>query len=1286
MKRLLPTIVILLFVLSIIPPSIISGLKHVAYAQTPVEIVITQDNIETSPYYKGGHGTPDDPWVLEFGTLDLEGGKIWLTNFTGGYILIKDSEVYNGGDYLLDIWKNVSNIHLAIMNCKLHGISGQGPVLYISATNSTIYIMDSVLYNASSTTWWDAVLTVRYSSNTIVHIDNSTLYWGGHIIRISNVDNVTLNVFNSNLYGVKDDAGWGTDWRGLIRVDGSTSDLSIYVVNSTVSGRDAAGPASFIEVEASVDNVYVMNTTVESGGAGLAYGVYVESGHISNLFMTDVYVEYGAITTHFIAIYSGEDMDSLTLLGVEAHGLGKDLVHIGSDAAGIHINSIMLSNIVFTDSRYLLGFSPQVNIDFISVSFVNCSRVSKVMSIPNDNNKIELFAVSYMNVYKAGDGFDIRGISNGYFSYINLTYFNPNDDEWIDGNGFYLVNVNNTIFENIFFWGAGWKEFILDNGHFENITIRNFISMEYPGTNGRNPFIGIGTWGTATVKNLIIENGTIYDEDLITQYDTGDYIEGLIITNVSVHGSAPAGWEGGRCGRQIYLLNAKDVVIRNVLLENAETNGIYLNKTENVEIVYTNISRAKDYGLYIESYASNVIVHNSTFWYNAVSPQAYSDSSDVVAMYNLYTDHTARDLNGDGIADEPYAWAGAGNIVDLYPIYSGTYLYFINITDDNAADLAVSGSGTAEDPYVIVLNVTNVPESYRYAVYINVTQYHIVVKGTVGGSQSEAAVYVSNESSGLVKIEDLEITSSGKHGLILDGASDVVIENLTIGAVGGWAIGLWGASNVVFDQVYIDMQGSGWDGVYIDSCDHVKLLNVKIYNPQYKGIYLKNSHYITLDNVKIDNTGDDAIQVYNVTHFTLENSFLGNAKWHDLKVVCGSYITIINTTFNGIVTGGDGVVFGDGGEVYNVYMENVVIKRAEWKGLWLYNTVNATLVHVVIDGEGAWFRHPGLGVEGRSKDDKNTHDIVIKDCIIKGVVSNGEGWESGIFIKYAKNVVVENCEVAFNTRYGIQVYVSEDVTIRNSNIYNNSGTNIILFGSVNVVIEDNNITGAKDGYGVGVYWSGAHQFYSRDVVIKNNYIAYNSRSGIKIQRGNIEGVAGGQKNILIAYNVIEHNGYGNTTLEHSYGLVIEENTENITVIWNDFIDNYHKPQAFINSSSVLLKYNYWSDYTGTDENLDGYGDQPYITDGVGIVDPYPRLFKLGEIYTATVTTTVTETTTETVTTTQTTTETVTTTETTTETETETVTQTTTDWTITGIIAIVLLIIGLLIGFFTGKRG
>jgi len=88
-------------------------------------------------------------------------------------------------------------------------------------------------------------------------------------------------------------------------------------------------------------------------------------------------------------------------------------------------------------------------------------------------------------------------------------------------------------------------------------------------------------------------------------------------------------------------------------------------------------------------------------------------------------------------------------------------------------------------------------------------------------------------------------------------------------------------------------------------------------------------------------------------------------------------------------------------------------------------------------------------------------------------------------------------------------------------------------------------------------------------------------------------------------NCIMHD---NTIRDCSYGIVINEQSNQNTIYYNNFVNNgVHAEDTSGNSWSFSGNGNYWDDYAGNDSNNNGIGDIPYNIKGNISQDAYPLM-------------------------------------------------------------------------------
>ncbi|MBN2230774.1 MAG: right-handed parallel beta-helix repeat-containing protein [Candidatus Thorarchaeota archaeon] len=244
-------------------------------------------------------------------------------------------------------------------------------------------------------------------------------------------------------------------------------------------------------------------------------------------------------------------------------------------------------------------------------------------------------------------------------------------------------------------------------------------------------------------------------------------------------------------------------------------------------------------------------------------------------------------------------------------------------------------------------------------------------------------------------------------------------------------------------------------------------------------------------------------------------------------------------------------------------------------------------------------------------------EIIDNQCVMNensGIALNGTTYEcnisdnycegnfAGIYGSFASNMTLVNNTCIENVM-GIQLYASYGAFLLINNILYNEYYGLVLMECADNIIMDNIIVGHQET-GMYILWSTVISI-EYNTLFENGYgIILDASSLIDFSWNTIENsVNYGMMMYQAEYNTIEYNSFCNNGL----GLLLMEFSDNNYVQWNVFentLDN-----VVDECSGNIFDYNYYSDYTGPDDNNDGIGDIPYdILGAAGNQDPHPLIY------------------------------------------------------------------------------
>jgi len=283
-------------------------------------------------------------------------------------------------------------------------------------------------------------------------------------------------------------------------------------------------------------------------------------------------------------------------------------------------------------------------------------------------------------------------------------------------------------------------------------------------------------------------------------------------------------------------------------------------------------------------------------------------------------------------------------------------------------------------------------------------------------------------------------------------------------------------------------------------------------------------------------TPHSPIHISSNADFTADNGVVGGSgTLNDPYIIEGWDITEVNIPLD-----------------YGIWLENtdayVVIRNcliSQYVGIRLEHVANVMIENVTVrGGENGIYVYNSKNMVisncdlGHCRGDPvhltYSTNIKLKDCKI------GDGRYHSVYMWHVNDTTVENCDI-YDSLYGVYAESSTNITVRNCNIHDN--------------LED------------GLYF-----YVTMDCAILNCQLHSNEYHGIYLDSSD---------RIKIEYCDVRNSSLG-IWLNPAF---------NCEIHFNNFINIHQNAQD--DGQENNWDKNYWSDYKGTDNNNDGYGDIPY---------------------------------------------------------------------------------------------
>jgi len=347
-------------------------------------------------------------------------------------------------------------------------------------------------------------------------------------------------------------------------------------------------------------------------------------------------------------------------------------------------------------------------------------------------------------------------------------------------------------------------------------------------------------------------------------------------------------------------------------------------------------------------------------------------------------------------------------------------------------------------------------------------------------------------------------------------------------------------------------------GIYLDAANYCNISSNNVASNNY-GIRLYSSSNNTLTN----NTASSNYYGISLDHSSNSNTLTNNTanlNYHGIRLSSSSNNTLTNNTAN---SNNYGIFLSSSSNnntltnntansnyygIYLIYLSNNTLTNNtassnNYHGIYLISSSNNTLTN-----NTASYSFYGFCLYSSSGNTLSNNTAS----------SNGEG----IFLWSSSNSnTLTNNNANSNTYYGIRLYHSSNSNTLTNNTANSNSCGILLSSSSNSNTLTNNTVSNNNND--GIYLSSSNNNTLTDNTANLNY------HGIRLQSA--------------SNNTIYNNYFNNTNNAYDDG----NNTWNTT--------NTTGPNIV---GGPYIGGNYWSDYTGSDTNGDGFGDTPYnITGG-----------------------------------------------------------------------------------------